>query len=905
MKCNMSLYGCATPTQYKQHLVTNIYIYRQPYLRLTMQGRICGSLHVLLASMLFPPVWLSLSSDSGYPPSISSSDVSSRMPSSISPVVDTLGSVMPLEKPNPYPQNSVFEEQLNSVHRGAQTRDQDPNLQTLNLNNSNPSYCSLFLEQNQGVVQVADNQTPELQDTSFHVHSPVSLEETFSNSIDFLSSLNVQIPNLTIPESQNGTCDSGMMVQIFPELDTLLDQNLEPGQLFEPGQMIITKVESLSSAEEVVVFDEPVRLDTISQTLDELPQLQLMGQRESSVLVPDHGSGMDSAMRLTTESSNLVPEHVTETETKEVPISTECAGTASVNTQICSSLEEMKISKQGGANIPAIVDLETEIANLGNVASSNSTHCCVGSSANPKCDQTEGQDTPRSPSTDATATSHQAAAKGKGSNNTESLSQSAVDPCHKRRRIIRAGKFSISRPPNLSTRKPAAIVVTQQDAEEGDDGRRTGTMLPESSSRKEVVSVPSLPESSSMETVMRSRRGRLLKPTWKKVATPLSSDTESENLVQIVRTDGESPNSKSRATSKADGQTRKVKEDSRCFISACVPEVDNIQSTCPKVDISSNKQPFSEMNGRTTLAGLSLTEPSDRSLNKPSEEIDCAQRTVLRQAELPTSPTLECTPSSETSAKNGSAGKQKSCSRKDTLSGEKKTSVAEPNSSSASNALSMSLDIILKEMDGTCTGHHDNSPSVTAAKGASSKTAPQSSEEKRKSIRLSRKSSCKVILKPAVALSQVGETTNLPLSMNRSPVKKIPKDTKPLNSSLAPLDGSDSCAKVAHLTNELMTHPEENADDPQGLCVTSPNPPKRGSESHKAPDSQLKNQTARGEAEEDCEDFVDIYPDDDDFFTVYSVGVDMKPGGRRTLPPKMPSPPGYYLFTYLSVCMSI
>ena len=68
MKCNMSLYGCATPTQYKQHLVTNIYIYRQPYLRLTMQGRICGSLHVLLASMLFPPVWLSLSSDSGYHP---------------------------------------------------------------------------------------------------------------------------------------------------------------------------------------------------------------------------------------------------------------------------------------------------------------------------------------------------------------------------------------------------------------------------------------------------------------------------------------------------------------------------------------------------------------------------------------------------------------------------------------------------------------------------------------------------------------------------------------------------------------------------------------------------------------------------------------------------------------------
>lgn len=809
---------------------------------------------------------------------------------------------MPLEKPNPYPQNSVFEEQLNSIHRGAQTRDQDPNLQTLNLNNSNPSYCSLFLEQNQGVVQVADNHTPELQDTSFHVHSPVSLEETFSNSIDFLSSLNLQIPNLTIPESQNGTCDSGMMVQIFPELDTLLDQNLEPGQLFEPGQMIITKVESLSSAEEVVVFDEPVRVDTISQTLDELPQLQLMGQRESSVFVPDHDSGMDSAIRLTTESSNLVPEHVTETETKEVPTDTEHAGTVSVNTQICSSLGDMKILKEGGTDIPAIVDLEAEIANLGNVASSDSTHCCVGSSANPKCDQTEGQDTPRSPSIDATARSHQAAAKGKGS---ESVTQSAVDPCHKRRRVIRAGKFSISRPPNLSTRKPAAIVVTQQDAEEGDNGRRTGTILPESSSRKEVVSVPSLPESSSMETVMRSRRGRLLKPTWKKVATPLSSDTESENLVQIVRTDGESPNPKSGATSKTDGQTRKVKEDSRCSISACAPEVDNIQSTCPEVDISSHKQPFSEMNGRATLAGLSLTEPSDHSVEKPSEETDCAQRTVLQQAELPTSPTLECPPSSETSAKNGSARKQKSCSKKDSLSGEKKTSVAEPNSSSASNALSMSLDIILKEMDGTGTRHHNNSPSVTAAKGASSKTAPQSSEEKRKSIRLSRKSSCKVILKPAVALSQVGGITNLPLSMNRSPVKKIPKGTKPLNSSLAPLDSSDSCAKVAHLTNELMTHPEENADDPQGFCVTSPNPPKRGSESHKDPDSQLKNQTARGEAEEDCEDFVDIYPEDDDFFTVYSVGVDMKPGGRRTLPPKMPSPPGYYLFTYLSVCMSI
>ena len=46
------------------------------------------------------------------------------------------------------------------------------------------------------------------------------------------------------------------------------------------------------------------------------------------------------------------------------------------------------------------------------------------------------------------------------------------------------------------------------------------------------------------------------------------------------------------------------------------------------------------------------------------------------------------------------------------------------------------------------------------------------------------------------------------------------------------------------------------------ILPSPPGPPKCSS---KDPDSQLRNQTVRGDAEDDCEDFVDIYPEDDNW----------------------------------------
>ena len=170
-------------------------------------------------------------------------------------------------------------------------------------------------EPSQGLVQDKQTLSP-LQDTSFHIPSPVSLEETISNSSNFLSSssLNVQNPDLTAPESLNRSGDSGMMVQMFTEMDTLLDQHSEPEQLSEQGQMIVTKVESQSSAVDEAVGNI-LGSQTFCQVLGELLQLESMGQGEPSVLIPDQGSGTEPTMCLVAEPAGLVPEHMAEIDT--------------------------------------------------------------------------------------------------------------------------------------------------------------------------------------------------------------------------------------------------------------------------------------------------------------------------------------------------------------------------------------------------------------------------------------------------------------------------------------------------------------------------------------------------------------------------------------------------------------
>ena len=774
--------------------------------------------------------------------------------------------------------------------------------------------CNSILEQQQDLAQVDH---PEDQ-----VH-PCSAGETLSSDIDLLSPLDVPIPNLTASDSQNGSSrinNSEMMVQIFPELDALFDPS---GQLFEPGQMVIAKVESLSSNQEIVVYDDIVDSilgsETISQSLEALPQLQMMGE-ESSVLVPDQKSGMES----TTVVPNFAPDHIMDIEATELLSSANLPNVTNLDTQI---LEEMTLLDLDEAGV-----LGTVKANLWDVSHPDSSHCHTESCVGPKLSQTTAQSAQKSSPKDANAISCQPGNKVYERRSAEVEDWPDIGPGCKRRRIIRAGK--VAQANSTSSEKP----TTDVSRKDGDSGKPAGTVssvngapqsqpispgtcVPQSSSPSTSVpqfaspatgvpqsflpgtSVPQsslpgtgVPQFASPETTMRSKRGRQLKPTWKK---KVENNMESKDLGSV----GKPRNSKD-GTASSETLGGREPEDNNHHSGA---NLSSPSETNPirrpsgsKKDVTCiSEQPFAGVNEIET--GSQAVELSSHSQGKCSGKADCEQRVMLQQADTlerqNLSQSLNCNKSTtEAAAKNG--GQLKNSSEKNSVSTEELTPVSKSRSPSASNVLSMSLDVILKEMGSTTTGCLGNDSSMAAAEVARSKPIQHLNEKKStSSIKISRKSNCsfaKSSLKSTV-LSQEKEPQKIAPSCGERSTNPSPADDSgtPVDSklSLAPLDNLESETDVQLTSKEIDNKNLPCLSKTPSLSPSPPKPCSKGIKESDPPSHVKQTSTTKKAADEDCEDFLDIHPDDEDFFTVYSMGGDAKAGRKRTLPPQMPSPP--------------
>ena len=398
---------------------------------------------------------------------------------------------------------------------------------------------------------------------------------------------------------------------------------------------------------------------------------------------------------------------------------------------------------------------------------------------------------------------------------------------------------------------------------------------------------------------MRSKRGRQLKPTWKK---KVESATESKALRSVAKPQ----NSKGGIASETLGGSRKSKEGTHhSDATSSLSETNPIRPPSgSKEDITcSSEEPFTGIGN-----GSQGMEPSGHSQENCLAHANCEQEVVLQQEDTlerqTSSVPLDCSKlSSEAAAKDGGR-QQKGFSEKNSVSTEELTPVVKSHSPSASNVLSMSLDIILKEMGSTTSGCLGNSSSMATAEVPSSKPIQHLDEKKcTSSIKISRKSNCsfaKSSLKSTV-LSQEKEFKRLApnvSSCGEGSTNPSPADDSgmPAKSklSLAPLDSLEAEAEA-----ELFQLASKEADNKglPPLCKApslSPSPPKPSSKNVKDsdPPSHVKQKpTGKRAVEEDCEDFLDIHPDDEDFFTEYSMGGDAKLGRKRTLPPQMPSPP--------------
>ena len=126
---------------------------------------------------------------------------------------------------------------------------------------------SLVLEPPQDLLQIPILQTQE-SDSSFGgiVSNPqVSLLSSYPLQSDptlTAAAITIREGNTAV-EVVNPTAD--LPRSIFPDLDNLLDQDLETRQLFEPSQMVIAKVESLSSTDDFT--DDILESEQVSSCL--------------------------------------------------------------------------------------------------------------------------------------------------------------------------------------------------------------------------------------------------------------------------------------------------------------------------------------------------------------------------------------------------------------------------------------------------------------------------------------------------------------------------------------------------------------------------------------------------------------------------------------------------------------
>ena len=525
--------------------------------------------------------------DSGYPCSLSNSDASSRVWQSISPE-NQLSSLALIEDNNsqgshsrdpdskahdliPILHDSTTHDSVlhDSIPHDSIPHDRMPPDTTafvatpccdIDVLELHPNFSSLAEEDRDHMSPLAQEHDPNLQDHSLHSHANRNNNANDGLAIpgshaDLLADLQFQLPSsVSVAEgctestvTMINTSDH-LTIRIFPELDALLDQSLEPEGIFEPSRMIISKVESLSGGQELLDYDdvidildsEPVSLTfaggpqqpqvsmETAQTGIESDQTRLSGPitfsdsvapaETAQTGVEPSQTCLSSLIALNSESDMVIATDATQTgidsgqtclsDPVHIPMTVALPEEVmtEVNTGQASLLQpgELGVKIEPGMDIS--IESEIEVVDLEPLSSSVSI-------ANAGTGLMSSE-----PGLTVSKTSTEASQTTGGTSTTAQLGTLEPDPSIKRRRIVQA------------KRRLPRKQIGEDEKEPVDPSLKREVVAASKTAKTKLLDLAA-PEEEPVRKrprpISRSKSGRILRPSWK-ISTPDKKTTPSK-----------------------------------------------------------------------------------------------------------------------------------------------------------------------------------------------------------------------------------------------------------------------------------------------------------------------------------------------------------------------------------------
>ena len=415
----------------------------------------------------------------------------------------------------------------------------------LNVLEPNPD----FAEDQDLISPLAQDHDPNLQDHSFHSHA--NYNNNMNNSIatpnshaDLLADLQLHLPAVTVAETHTesavmvmNTCDH-LTIRIFPELDALLDQSPEPERTFEPGQMIISKVESLSGRQELLEYDDvgDTILDSESLVLNVVDgdcrspvateaaytgQTCLSGPVNPDFEVAPAETAQGPSTSQTCLSSLIAPKSEAN---GVIPAETAQAGIDSGQTSLSSferiavdedSLAKNIMTSQASFLQPAQWEsqlvgehLAYQTSSLGVEIGSMEPEVEIGIGLEIEVGNME----PLSSNVSIATTGESSVAASQTGTGSSATAQLSVDPCHKKKRVVRAKRRLQRKKVEDNQREHAGLSPKCESAEV--------VVLKAGKARADFIDHEEVVGNHS-HTVSVSKSGRILRPSWK--ASPKAS----------------------------------------------------------------------------------------------------------------------------------------------------------------------------------------------------------------------------------------------------------------------------------------------------------------------------------------------------------------------------------------------
>ena len=513
-----------------------------------------------------------------------------------------------------------------------------------------PVLSSLAEDQEELMSPLAHERDPNLQDHS--LHAQVNCNNNMNNSLPISSShsglladLQLHLPSSSATAVESHTentvtvmnTSDHLTIRIFPELDALLDQTLEPDPegIFEPSRMIISKVESLSGSQELLEYDdildsESVALNLVggshlsrattetAQTAIESGQTRLTGSIASDSVAPAETAQTDVEPSQTCLSSLIAPNSglIATDATRAGMDSGQACLSGSVPVPALSeqviatglvSLQPGHLGVKMEPEMGISIESEIEVVDLKpvslNVSIENAGTCLTSSEPGQAVSQT---------STEASQTD--------STGSTAQLGTPGTDPGVMRRRIVRA-KRKLQRKQTREDQKEPVDPSSKQEVV----ALKTGQTVLD-------LAEPEKPVGKRPRPVSRSKSGRILKPSWK-ISTPNKKTTLSQ------RTKHQSPAETPPTTYGAPPEHLTVDEDSSNSCLAATAPPDPAHSP-PNPAHSPSDPAQSPTSDTPTLAnsGSSFSMSLDDILKEMGEDSSPATAAVVPHAPCSTVP---------------------------------------------------------------------------------------------------------------------------------------------------------------------------------------------------------------------------------------------------------------------------